>query len=242
MERHNTTHIMNYLNVSESFYSIQGEGSTMGTPSIFLRLGGCNLLCQSDSWICDTIDVWRNSNKVEFKDVFTPPEIFQLRSRSVHLVITGGEPMLHLSRITSFLKWLDVAHSCRPYVEIETNGTIMPTTELFGMVEKWNVSPKLSNSGEPKAKRRKPKVIRYFSRLGHKKVCFKFVVDCKDDVDEIFKDYMQTTLRNIYLMPAGESQEKLNITRPIVAELCKTHAFKYSERLHVVIWDKATGV
>ena len=229
------------MHVSEKFYSIQGEGRTMGTPAIFLRLGGCNLLCKSETWICDTIEVWSKSTKIEYKDVFDQMDLVRFR-RNAHLVITGGEPMLHQSNITSFLIWFEKQYSFLPTIEIETNGTIMPTTKLFGMIKYWNVSPKLSNSGEPMRKRRISKVIRYFSRLGQKKVIFKFVVDCQNDVDEIYRDYGQTTLRNLYLMPAGATIDELNITRPIVVELCKKWDFKYSDRLHIMIWDKAVGV
>ena len=33
------------LAISEVFYSIQGEGKTMGIPAVFVRLAGCNLMC-----------------------------------------------------------------------------------------------------------------------------------------------------------------------------------------------------
>lgn len=233
---------MNYLHISEQFYSVQGEGRTMGTPAIFIRLGGCNLLCKGDGWICDSIDVWKKSEKVEYKDVFDDDEITTLHTGKVHLIITGGEPMLHQANITSFLLWFETKYAFLPTIEIETNGTIQPTTKLFRMVDYWNVSPKLSNSGEPLSKRKISRVIRYFSRLGHKKVIFKFVVNNENDVNEIYKDFMQTTLRNIWLMPAGATQEELNKVRPIVVEMCKKYMFKYSERLQVVVWDKAVGV
>ena len=164
---------MNYLHVSEKFISIQGEGATMGSPSLFLRLGGCNLLCKSDSWVCDTIEVWRKSNKVEFKDVLDEDEVDFLRKSKSHLIITGGEPMLQQSRIISYLKWFEDWWGWLPTIEIETNGTIQPTAWLYRTVSHWNVSPKLEDSGELKRKRRVSKVIRFFSRRTNKKVIFK---------------------------------------------------------------------
>lgn len=58
-----------FLNVSEKFLSIQGEGRTTGIPAIFLRLSGCNLLCKSSNWICDSIEVWRKGTKTSFDAV-----------------------------------------------------------------------------------------------------------------------------------------------------------------------------
>ena len=90
---------INKLPVSEVFYSIQGEGQTMGVPAVFLRLGGCNILCQSESWICDTIEVWRKSKALPFEEVLGEEYEKLLLSKDVHLVITGGEPLLHQKMI-----------------------------------------------------------------------------------------------------------------------------------------------
>ncbi|HEY5867549.1 MAG TPA: 7-carboxy-7-deazaguanine synthase QueE, partial [Candidatus Tectomicrobia bacterium] len=46
---------MQTLQVSEIFYSIQGEGASCGRATAFIRLGGCTLGCQ---W-CDTKYTWR---------------------------------------------------------------------------------------------------------------------------------------------------------------------------------------
>ena len=85
---------MKKLIVAETFYSIQGEGQTMGKPSVFLRLGGCNLLCKSEDWVCDSIEVWQKGKAVLFSEVLQEDYIKRLRE-GAHLIITGGEPLIH---------------------------------------------------------------------------------------------------------------------------------------------------
>ena len=69
------------LTVSETFYSLQGEGPTAGTPAVFLRLKGCNLTCgglntvktkQLDNgatWRCDTTEVWLKGQDMTYDEI-----------------------------------------------------------------------------------------------------------------------------------------------------------------------------
>ena len=139
---------MNHLIISEQFYSLQGEGQTMGVPSIFIRLAGCNLLCKSDHWVCDSIEVWKKGIKTEFQDVLDQDMIKRLEE-GTHLIFTGGEPMLHQTAILNFLKWFKKKYHFKPIVEIETNGTRIIDHDLFKLIDFINCSPKLENSGEP---------------------------------------------------------------------------------------------
>ena len=229
----------NILVVSEKFYSIQGEGRTTGFPAIFLRLSGCNLLCQSENWVCDSIKVWKKGTKTEFENVFTDEEIHLLRNE-VHLVVTGGEPMLHEEKLIDFFKWFYDKYKFIPYIEFETNGTIFPAPYLVRIVKNWNVSPKLSNSGESKDRRFNEQNLRLFNMLPSS--MFKFVVQTEEDVEEIFRDFSFMQKRKIVLMPAGENQKELNKVRVNVIELCKKHLLKYCDRLHIIAWNKKTGV
>jgi 7-carboxy-7-deazaguanine synthase len=228
------------LVISEKFYSLQGEGATMGVPAVFLRLAGCNLLCKSAHWVCDSIEVWQKGVSTPFEKVFTGDLLHQLEI-GAHLIITGGEPMLHQKKIEEYLIWFKAKHGFFPPVEIETNGTIMPSDWMSAHVFCWNCSPKLQNSGEPLLKRYKADVLRSIATMGQS--VFKFVVDSEDDVIEIKKLYGLILKRHhIMLMPAGSTQKELSITTPIVAELCKKNSWRFSSRLQVEIWDKATGV
>jgi len=231
------------LAISEIFYSIQGEGQTMGIPAVFLRLGGCNLLCESESWICDTIEVWKKSNATLFQDVMQDDWIDKLRN-GAHLVITGGEPMLHEKAILAYMDWFLERYKFLPNVEIETNGTVTPSIALRSMVSYWNVSPKLSTAGKQNKRelRINEEALEVFDLQGSKTI-FKFVISNEEDIEEIFKDFAPHINGNkLVLMPAGSSQDELMKTRMFVAERCRDLNVRYSERLHVVIWNLKTGV
>lgn len=228
-----------HLVVSECFYSIQGEGQTMGVPAVFLRLAGCNLLCKSKTWICDSIEVWQKGNKINYEDVLID-HVSNLRE-GVHLVITGGEPLLHQNNIAKFLKWFSQKYGFRPIVEIETNGTIIPAEYILQHVDYWNCSPKLSNSGETHERRINNIALRVLNNK-HINSIFKFVVSSRSDVLELLNEFPNIDYKRIVLMPAGATQEELNITRPLVMEECKRLRLRYSDRLHIVAWNKKTGV
>ena len=229
----------NNLIISELFYSIQGEGQTMGVPAIFLRLSGCNILCKGDGWICDSIEVWKKGVKTPFNEVFTN-ELVQRLKEGVHLVITGGEPMLHQKKIIQFIEWFDNEYGFQPIIEIETNGTIMPVFKLFEIVNYWNCSPKLSTSGETRAKRFNEVVLKAISTQN--KAIFKFVISTPEDVLEILNEFSIVPMTQVVLMPAGESQKQLNEKREMVLEQCIKLGVRYSDRLHIVAWNKKTGV
>jgi len=225
-----------WLHVSEKFYSIQGEGQTIGIPAVFLRLTGCNLDC---TW-CDSVEVWKKGNKEKFEHILGLEFVQRLRG-GAHLVITGGEPMLQQLRICDFLEWFFDTHGFAPVVEIETNGTIMPNNAMKNHVNFWNVSPKLDNSKERKDDRIKDTVLTELNK--QENVIFKFVIsEGPKDIPELLAEFEMIDFRKVLLMPAGSSKEELSKTAVMVAETCKMLGIRYSPRIHIDIWDKKTGV
>ena len=141
--------------VNEIFASIQGEGVNTGAPSIFVRLALCNLSCSrcdsafSWNWI-DTsfehIDNKKYDPRNEIKEMTLDElagAIKKLANKNGwnsltgyainHVVITGGEPLLHLVNLKNhelFKKLLVILKTYRFHVEIETNGTIIPPDDI----------------------------------------------------------------------------------------------------------------
>jgi 7-carboxy-7-deazaguanine synthase len=245
--------------VSEYFYSLQGEGRTMGVPAVFLRLTGCNLMCggkgvekdgilrDSATWVCDTIAVWMQGTTWSFKDITEElnktTDFVKRLKEGVHLVITGGEPLLQQTRILHYLEYLEEEHQLIPIVEIETNATILPLTDLDKRVHFWNSSPKLSNSGMPLEERLNTEILKWFS--ANDKTMFKFVLSKKEEFEEIRDQLISTSVidpSKIVLMPAADSIEQLLERNEMIALLCIENQMRMSTRLHVEIWNKLTGV
>lgn len=76
---------MTLLRITEIFYSIQGESSTIGWPTIFVRLTGCPLRCQ----YCDTAYAFKGGKKHTFEEILH--EIKKYRCQRI--CVTGGEPL-----------------------------------------------------------------------------------------------------------------------------------------------------
>ena len=233
----------NKLVIAEMFAdTIQGEGVNAGAISTFIRLQGCTLQC---NW-CDTLDVWPIGNEYSFDEIFEMFESINLIEKfknGQHLILTGGSPLKQQKRLVAFLDAFFDKYSFLPCIEIENESVLMPDVILTYRIDYWNNSPKLSNSGMKERARYKPEVIKNLAQIPNS--WFKFVVAQESDWEEIKKDYLDSGLidrEQIILMPEGQTQEELSKTREMVADIAIREGVRFSDRLHVTIWNKKTGV
>lgn len=233
----------NKLARSEMFSdTIQGEGPHSGVISTFIRLQGCTLKCV---W-CDTLDVWPEGNEYSFDEIFEMFESIGLIERfkeGQHLILTGGSPLKQEKECISFLKAFKNKYGFKPYVEVENEAVLMPTTEFVELVDWWNNSPKLSNSGMKERVRIKPLVLAYMGSLPNS--VYKFVVNNQNDWNEIHRDYISSGFikkEKIIIMPEGQTQDELSKTRELAAEIAIKEGVRFTDRLHVTIWNKRVGV
>ena len=230
------------LPVEEIFSSIQGEGRWAGYPAIFIRLAYCNLGCV---W-CDTRFTWDN-DKIDHGTLLQIDEIVarveavtpcNSDRSNLHIVLTGGEPMLHherLERLVSKLK-----NSGFDFFEIETNGTIIPCPAMCECISWWNCSPKLSNNGLSVDENLNVEAISAI--LQTEKADFKFVIRKREDIDELLATYgPHISADRIMLMAEGSTLAAQAAALPVVIEACREFGFRFSPRLHIMAWGNQRG-
>ncbi|MEE9170557.1 MAG: 7-carboxy-7-deazaguanine synthase QueE [bacterium] len=233
------------INISEIFYSIQGEGTSIGTPALFVRLQGCNLTC---TW-CDTPYTWKPGQNKEFIKYDVPDlanEIeYDLNSASDHCIIvfSGGEPLLQQEQLQAIISSLHKSRVHHKY-EIETNGTLFPgALEQFAERIQLNVSPKLENSEVPKEKRYCRDILsRLAANDSEFTTFFKFVVTGPADIDEILSNFDFVPREKIIIMPEGVTRESQVEGLSNLVEICKREGFRLIPRMHTLIWENQRGV
>jgi 7-carboxy-7-deazaguanine synthase len=232
------------MRISEIFYSVQGEGSLTGVPSVFVRTSGCNLRC---AW-CDTpYASWAPEGPEMSLD-----EICAAVSKhpARHVVITGGEPMI-AKGIRDLISQLQQQQ--RKHITVETAGTVLPE----GLkVELASISPKLANSTPSLEKAGAAWVQRHEqTRLQPEVLCswietsldyqLKFVISCEADLVEaqsvISSIGIGVPPEKVLLMPEGTSMEAMRTRYPLLIEACLTYGYRLSPRLHIELFGNKRG-
>ncbi|HLJ49277.1 MAG TPA: 7-carboxy-7-deazaguanine synthase QueE [Bryobacteraceae bacterium] len=226
------------LNVSEIFYSIQGEGMLVGTPSVFVRLSGCNLRCE---W-CDTP---YTSWSPEGDERHLGPILADVRRHwRSYVVVTGGEPMIQddIVLFTQRLKEID------QHITIETAGTVFkPVT-----CDLMSISPKLANSTPNRREggrwaaqhdrlRYQPEVLKQL--VANYPYQLKFVMSYKEDLAEVKQIVQEIGASNdrVVLMPEGTDQRALYERSQWLVEMCKQQGYRFTPRLHIDLWGNQRG-
>ena len=151
-------------------------------------------------------------------------------------MITGGEPLLQQRRLVPLVA--GCAERGWP-VEIETNGTIAPDPQLAEVVQQWNVSPKLANSGVEIDKRIRPDALA--ALVATERAVFKFVVAEVADLDEVAEVVAAHTLRPVWIMPEGTDPAGVVERARALAQPVLDRGWNLTSRLHVLLWGDERG-
>jgi organic radical activating enzyme len=175
--------------IVEIFSSIEGEGSLIGFPVLFIRLEGCNLRCP---W-CDTTYSYDGKSFKNYK----LEQILDIvkKSRYKRVCLTGGEPLLtpNIDILASKILKLN------KFLIIETNGTIFPQN-LEQIIKNNRERIFIVVSPKPEVEYRiNPNLIRYINEI-------KFVVDEFLKLEDILQYSDLYEKKSLVLQPEGNKE------------------------------------
>lgn len=222
----------------------------MGRPSIFVRLSRCNLACR---W-CDTAYTWRFSgdNRPHRDEVAFEREDNQLSLDEAdiaamilahsedRLVITGGEPLLQGAALAKLVVLLKAARPAL-HVEVETNGTVAPPPSLDGLIDQYNISPKLAHSGNAADLALIPERLEAWAK--DPRGWFKFVVSTPADLAEIegLQQRFSIAADHLFVMPEGTASGVLRERSRWLAEEALERGWRFTDRLHIHLYGDTRG-
>ena len=216
------------LSLHSIFHTIQGEGPFCGTPSVFVRLAGCNLQCPA----CDT-DYTQGRRAASVQEILDKVQEYQ---SSGLVVITGGEPFRQ--DITRLLNALTDAGF---YVQIETNGTLEPVEYPYSTMPDIRTGVYVVCS---------PKAGKVHPRINDVACCFKYVIAHdsihEDDglplraLEHCASPYVARPPKNwarpIYLQPMDSKDEELNrLNLQAAIDSCMKFGYILQLQIHKII-------
>jgi len=209
------------MKVNEIFYSIQGEGTLVGVPSIFLRLTGCNLRCS----FCDTTYAYEQGTEMSIQEILDEINKFAC----TYVCLTGGEPLLQKDAPKLIEHLLQKNYK----ICLETNGSI--SIKKFVGKKSLMISLDIKCPSSGSHEQMNMKNISYLS----KKDQLKFIIKNKEDYDyakKILKKYNPPC--TVFFQPVWGTNPKklaswiLNDGVPVRLAL----------QLHKIIWGAKRGV
>jgi len=227
------------MRIAEIFYSLQGEGLLVGTPSVFIRTSGCNLRCV---W-CDTpYSSWKpEGEEWSLREILAQVK----RYETSYVVVTGGEPLLapEIEELTVRLK------KANCHITMETAATIFKPIAC----DLVSLSPKLSNSTPWKREKSRfarshegrrlnfPVMQQFMDGYDYQ---LKFVADKRKDfaeIEKVLKKLKNVERDRILVMAQARSKRELSEKARWIVDLCKRHGFRYTPRLQIELWGNRRG-
>jgi len=207
------------LNITEIFYSLQGEAKEVGIPTVFVRLTGCPLRCN----YCDTAYAFKGNNPLSIQHILD--EIAQYNTQ--YVCVTGGEPMAQ----SNCLKLLDALIENDYKVSMETSGSIdiAPVNSKVSIVMDIKTP---SSTEEHQNRYENLSILKNKDQL-------KFVIASRSDFDwcaEILEN--NEVVSEVLFSPVYESLKPVELADWILEKKLNV---RLQVQLHKILWGNQKG-
>ena len=207
------------LNITEIFYSLQGEAKEVGIPTVFVRLTGCPLRCN----YCDTAYAFKGNNPLSIESIME--QIAKYNTR--YVCVTGGEPMAQ----SNCLILLDTLIEAGYMVSMETSGSI----DISPINNKVSVVMDLKTPSSTEQSQNRYENIALLERKDQ----LKFVIASRPDFDwccSILEDY--DVLSDVLFSPVYESLKPVDLADWILEKQLNV---RLQVQLHKLLWGDQKG-
>ncbi len=212
----------NEIRINEIFFSLQGESSRVGLPTVFVRLTGCPLRCH----YCDTAYAFHEGKTRTIDDVLLEVAGYQPQ----YICVTGGEPLAQKSCWPLLTRLCDGGYS----VSLETSGAI-DLTAVDSRVSRI-VDIKTPGSGEDGKNR--------WENIAHLNVRdeIKFVITSEADYHWSRQILQEKGLNNICPVLFSPSFGQVDMALLAAWILRDRLPVRAQVQLHKMIWGETRGV
>jgi 7-carboxy-7-deazaguanine synthase len=209
------------LRITEIFYSLQGEASRVGLPTVFVRLTGCPLRC---TW-CDTTYSFTGGEAATIESVLA--EVGKYPARQV--CVTGGEPLSQ--------------KECLPLLSVLCDAGYDVSLETSGALDVAGVDPRVSRIMDLKAPGSGEVGRNLWSNLDclNARDEIKVVIASRDDYEwarDIIRQRHLDRLCPILLSPAQGLLEARSLAEWILADGLNV---RFQLQLHKLLWGNMQG-
>ena len=213
---------MTQLKIFEIFYSLQGESSRVGLPTIFIRLSGCPMRCH----YCDTAYAFQGGSMMTIDEIMEAIKKYHTH----YVTVTGGEPLAQ----KEVLNLLKVLADKNFKVSLETGGglSIIEVDPRIKII----LDIKTPESGEEKKN--------YWENLNliHSKDEIKFVLCSREDYDwakKIINQYKLPEKCDVLFSPVYQKLNNTDLGNWILEDQLPV---RMQIQLHKLLWGEKPGV
>lgn len=212
----------NELRINEIFYSLQGESSRVGLPTVFIRLTGCPLRCG----YCDTAYAFHEGTTSQIENVLAEVATHGTK----YICVTGGEPLAQKNCLTLLAKLCDAGYS----VSLETSGAI----DISGVDARVSRIMDIKTPGSNEVEKNRWDNLALLNARDE----IKFVLTSEADyiwARELMRDRNLNTICAVLFSPSFADVSPAQLAEWVLRDKLDV---RMQVQLHKVIWGEKRGV